>query len=28
MTLLYSSKMLNRYPDFLSFPDKFYRIHH
>jgi len=28
MTLLYSSKMLNRYPDFLSFPDKFYRVHH
>jgi len=28
MTLLYSSKMLNRYPDFLSFPDKFHRVHH
>jgi len=28
MTLLYSSKMLSRYPDFLSFPDKFYRVHH
>jgi hypothetical protein len=28
MTLLYSSEMLNRYPDFLSFPDKFYREHH
>jgi hypothetical protein len=28
MTLLYSSKIFNRYPDFLSFPDKFYRVHH
>ena len=28
MTLLYSSKMLNRYPEFLSFPDKFHRVHH
>ena len=28
MTLLYSSKMLNRYPDYLSFPDKFHRVHH
>ena len=28
MRLLYSSKMLNRYPEFLSFPDKFHRVHH
>lgn len=28
MTLLYSSKMLNRYPDYLSFPDKFHRERH
>jgi hypothetical protein len=28
MTLLYSSKMLNRNPDYLSFPDKFHRVHH
>ena len=27
MTLLYSSKMLDRYPEFLSFPDKFHREH-
>jgi len=27
MTLLYSSKMLKQYPDFLSFPDKFHREH-
>ncbi len=28
MTLLYSSKLLDRYPDYLSFPDKFHREHH
>lgn len=28
MTLLYSSKMLERYPDYLTFPDKFHRVHH
>jgi hypothetical protein len=28
MTLLYSSKLLDRYPEFLSFPDKFHREHH
>jgi len=28
MTLLYSSKMFNKYPDYLSFPDKFHRVHH
>ena len=28
MTLLYSSKMLDRYHDFLTFPDKFHREHH
>ena len=28
MTLLYASKMLNRHPDYLSFPDKFHRVHH
>lgn len=28
MTLLYSSKMLDRYHDFLTFPDKFHRVHH
>jgi hypothetical protein len=27
MTLLYSSKMLKKYPEFLSFPDKFHRVH-
>ena len=27
MTLLYSSKMLSKYPDFLSFPDKLLREH-
>ena len=27
MTLLYSSKMLDRYPDYLTFPDKFHRVH-
>jgi hypothetical protein len=27
MRLLYSSKMLNRYPDYLTFPDKFHREH-
>lgn len=28
MRLLYSSKLLDRYPDYLSFPDKFHREHH
>jgi hypothetical protein len=27
MRVLYSSKMLRKYPDFLSFPDKMYRTH-
>ena len=27
-TLRYASKMLSKYPDFLSFPDKFHREHH
>ena len=27
MTLLYSSKMFNKYPDYLMFPDKFHREH-
>ncbi len=26
--LLYASKMLKYYPDFLLFPDKFHRVHH
>lgn len=28
MTLLYASKMISKYSDFLCFPDKFHREHH